>query len=445
MKIGIATTVDGPPTVDAADHLRVLLECSNDAIIASSLEGLVNGWNPAAERLFGYSSAAMTGRPLGLLCAADRQDEVELILDVIRGGQRVEKFQTERLHSCGKAIPVSLTVAPIHGSDGTPIGTSTIVRDLTHEQHAQTKLWEEQFLDGLTRLPNRRLFNDKLHVALGREDLESAPLALLMLNIDRFQEVNEALGDTYGDHLLIQAGSRIQACSQAAGAPPGVVMARLSGDEFALLLPGLDGGPRLQEAVACVLDHLRQPFRIAEHEVTVSARAGFAVAPRDGITPEELRMHAEMALREARRLGGDRWQAFTEELRRAASRRARLQAELRQALELQQFELHYQPILSLRDGSLCRCEALLRWCHPELGMVPPAEFIPLAEESGLIRQIGHWVFCTALAQAVSWRRHLRADIQIAVNLSPVQLAMAHSREIDEWAQLVRASGLPRGA
>lgn len=426
------------------DYLDAVFTWSSDAIITKTLDGTVTGWNPAAERIFGYRAAEIIGTPITALFPDDRLDEEALILDALRRGQAIQQFQTERRHRNGRHVHILATIAPLRDAAGVVSGAVSIAQDVTQDVFNRNRLWEEQNLDRLTHLPNRRLFTDKMYKALGGSDLDEVPNALMLVNLDQFKEINEHLGEIYGDHLLSQVAQRILACTRhhADGGARDVV-ARFAADEFAILLPRLQRGPLLREIADQVLASLREPFTVDAHEIKITARIGVAVAPRDGITPEELRQHAEMAAREAGRRGGDCIQEFSEELRRAARRRQDLQTGLRHALELGQFEVHYQPVQSLADGSLSKCEALVRWRHPELGMVSPAEFIPLAEESGLIREIGNWVFRSAVAQACDWQRRLGRWIQVAVNLSPMQLR-GGGEELAQWARLLERNAVPPG-
>jgi diguanylate cyclase (GGDEF)-like protein len=268
-------------------------------------------------------------------------------------------------------------------------------------------------------------------------------LAIMFVDLDHFKEINDTLGHDVGDALLVQVAARMQDCQ-----PSGGIVARMGGDEFTVLLAARDGAAAAQRLGQDLLEALSASFDIGGERVYVSASIGVSLAPRDGLEIEDLFKHADQALYEAKGAGRNRMRLFTPALHEAAQRRARLAAELRQALPLGQFSLVYQPILSLREPGTPprKAEALLRWHHPQLGDVSPAQFIPVAEASGLIVDIGDWVFRAAAAQALAWRAAGHVGFQIGINKSPVQFLSERSHRVQpDWPTHLRGLGLPGDA
>ena len=269
------------------------------------------------------------------------------------------------------------------------------------------------YYDAMTGLPNRRLFQDRLAQLLRQGG--SAMVAVVLINLDRFSQLNDAMGRHSGDALLVQIGQRL-----GHGLPDGFNVARIGGDTFALtlseLVRGEDAAEILQRAVFGALD---QPFKLDGQEVRISTRAGLALYPADGGDAETLFKHAEAALKNARN-SGERTLYYAPRMNAALAARMALENALQSALEEQQFEMYYQPRVSLQTGGIVSAEALIRWNHPERGVVGPVDFIALAEETGLIRPIGAWVIDAVCAQQKAWRDAGAAAVPVAINLSAVQ-------------------------
>ncbi len=317
------------------------------------------------------------------------------------------------------------------------IGTHT---DITQRKHAEELIWHQAHIDALTGLPNRRMLRQRLNEALAHARQTESALAVVFMDLDNFKQVNDTLGHHEGDALLVEAAHRIQ---QHMGRTD--TLARMGGDEFTLVLAGLPAGadpvallgPRLDG----LLDALQQPYLLGQSEVFVSASMGLAMYPADANQIEDLLRHADQALYAAKGAGRNRWCVFTPAMQAAAQWRARLDADLRTALEAGQLSVVYQPVVNMLSGRVCKAEALLRWHHPELGAISPAQFIPVAETSGQILALGDWVFTQAAHQVRHWRSVLDAEFQVSVNKSPVQCHRSpalSSRWVDELAQM----GLP---
>jgi len=269
--------------------------------------------------------------------------------------------------------------------------------------------------DRLTGLPNRTLLHDRLGQQLAHARREGSMVAVLLLDLDSFKDVNDALGHPLGDRLLCTVAQRINTVVRATD-----TLARLGGDEFLLVQPQVRRSADVITLADKILATVATPLDLAGQELQISTSIGVALFPQDGQDPDALLQHAELALYRAKAQGRGQYRFFEPAMDDEAQARRRLERELRQALEQGEFVLHYQPQLELASGRLVGAEALVRWNHPERGLVPPGEFIPAAEANGLIRPLGAWVLREACRQATVWRER-GWDLSVAVNLSPVQL------------------------
>ena len=264
--------------------------------------------------------------------------------------------------------------------------------------------------DRLTGLPNRTLLHDRLGQQLAHARREGSMVAVLLLDLDSFKDVNDALGHPMGDRLLCTVAQRINAVVRATD-----TLARLGGDEFLLVQPQVRRSADIATLADKILATVATPFELAGQEMQISTSIGVALFPQDGQDPDMLLQHAELALYRAKAQGRGQYRFFEPAMDDEAQARRRLERELRQALERGEFVLHYQPQLELASGRLVGAEALVRWNHPERGLVPPGEFIPAAEANGLIRPLGAWVLREACRQATAWRER-GWDLSVAVNL-----------------------------
>ena len=313
------------------------------------------------------------------------------------------------------------------------IGTHT---DITKRKDAEALIRQQAFFDALTGLPNRRMLRDRLEQEIKRCKRDGQQLAILFLDLDHFKEVNDTLGHDSGDQLLVEAAKRIQDCVREAD-----TVARMGGDEFTVILSDISNADHLEPLLEKILRSMDALFQIGDEQVFVSASMGITLYPLDGTQIEDLYKNADQALYVAKGEGRNRYSFFTPALQEAAQTRARIANDLRTALMDNQFRVLYQPIVELSTGSIRKAEALIRWQHPKRGLVSPAAFIPIAESSGLIVDIGEWVFQQAAAQVQEWRQTLHPDFQISVNRSPVQFRHCDSGQAS-WGLQLQAMGLP---
>ncbi|WLH60633.1 bifunctional diguanylate cyclase/phosphodiesterase [Pseudomonas sp. FP2300] len=271
--------------------------------------------------------------------------------------------------------------------------------------------------DGLTSLPNRSLFSKMLSQSISEASRYHRQLAVLFLDLDRFKHINDTLGHDAGDQLLQEVAQRITACLRASD-----TVARLGGDEFVILLPELSEDKYVAITAQKVLSTIARPFNVQDHEFRVTASIGISVFPQDGLDEQTLKKNADIAMYQAKQQGKNNFQFYSEKLNADSLERLTLELSLRHALERQEFQLHYQAKRDIRSGQITGMEALLRWDHPDLGIVAPMQFIPIAEETGLIVPIGKWVLKTACLQNVAWQQQGLPHLGMAVNLTARQFA-----------------------
>ena len=313
------------------------------------------------------------------------------------------------------------------------IGTHT---DITERKDAEALIRQQAFFDALTGLPNRRMLRDRLEQEIKRCKRDGQQLAILFMDLDHFKEVNDTLGHDSGDQLLVEAAKRIRQCVRDSD-----TVARMGGDEFTVILTDISKTDQLEPLLQKILRSMDALFQIGDEQVFVSASMGITLYPMDGTEIEDLYKNADQALYVAKGEGRNRFSFFTPALQEAAVTRVRLANDLRTALVDNQFRVLYQPIIELATGSVHKAEALIRWQHPKRGLVSPAAFIPIAESSGMIVDIGEWVFQQAAAQVQKWRQTLHPEFQISVNRSPVQFRHNDSGQAS-WGMQMHAMGLP---
>jgi len=318
---------------------------------------------------------------------------------------------------------------------------------MTHRLHsanlekkrAEELIWREANYDPLTNLPNRRMFHDRLEQAIRSSDRSSRMLALLFLDLDHFKDVNDTLGHDQGDLLLVETARRLTKCIRLTD-----TLARLGGDEFTIILSDIDNHKDIERIADEILKELARPFDLSTNLTYVSASIGITLYPNDAGNIDELLRNADQAMYMAKKEGRNRFQYFTRKLQEAAVVRMQTISDMRIALEESQFSLNFQPIVDLRSGMIRKAEALIRWEHPTRGWVGPDEFIHIAEETGLICNIGDWVFREAVTQTAKWRERFHPDFQISINTSPLQY-LGERDCTSDWLSFLMSLPLPGDA
>ncbi|MDB5760410.1 MAG: hypothetical protein JWM30_3699, partial [Burkholderia sp.] len=318
--------------------------------------------------------------------------------------------------------------------NGAPLLMTGTTSDISAKKQADERIWHHANFDTLTGLPNRRLFRDRLDQEVRKAARSGQQVALLFIDLDRFKQVNDLLGHDAGDLLLAQCANRLKSCVRESD-----TVARLGGDEFTVILTAPESPARVEHVCQKILHTLESPFPIGKEVAYMSGSIGVTLYPNDATTSEELIRKADQAMYAAKNAGKNQFSYFTYAMDEKAHLRLRLASELRSALPAGQLEVFYQPVLDLANGHLVKAEALLRWHHPRLGLVEPTSFIPLAEETGQINQIGTWVFKEAASRSQQWSERLGEVFQIGVNKSPIQF-LSHNDDAD-WLLHLRRLGL----
>ncbi|WP_020679303.1 putative bifunctional diguanylate cyclase/phosphodiesterase [Marinobacterium rhizophilum] len=314
-----------------------------------------------------------------------------------------------------------------------------VIRQISQLQTSRTQFSDLANFDPLTNLPNRRLFHDRLEQEIRKAHRAKGRLALLFLDLDNFKDINDTLGHEVGDQLLQEAARRLGDCVRDSD-----TVARLGGDEFIIILSDLDGSANIAGISQAILKTLSNPFELDGREAFVSASIGITFYPDDAGDVNALLKNADQAMYVAKEQGRNRYHYFTASMQELAQAKMHLINDLRSALANNQFQLHYQPIIDLATGKIKKAEALIRWMHPQRGLITPLEFIPAAEETGLIVDIGNWIFHEAAHQVQHWRALHQPDFQLSINTSPLQLR-ADPGNLEHWRRSLKSAAIPGNA
>lgn len=396
------------------ERFRRIVHSAEEGIWEVDANARTSFVNPKMAAMLGYTIEEMLEQPL----VAFMDDEGRAILEHNIGRRQqgiAERHEFKFRRKDGREMWATLATNPIFDKSGVYLGALALVADITESRVSAELVWQQANFDQLTALPNRHMFHDRLAQEMKKAKREALLLALLFIDLDNFKQVNDKLGHQQGDALLVEASARVTFCIRASD-----TLARLGGDEFVVILPGLDHAASADRVAQNILSTLSQPFRLEGDNSVVSASIGIAFYPSDASDSAELLRHADHAMYAAKAAGRNRYHYFTPDMQLAAQRRQRLSADLRHALAQGQFELYYQPIVNLNTGMIERAEALLRWRHPERGLLHPHDFMPYAESSGLIVEIGDWVFRRAAEQVQAWQQELGRPFQVSINQSPAQ-------------------------
>ena len=411
---------------------RTVIENSPDSISRYDRDCRRVYANPAlCDMTEGGANALLGKRPSESPGGANSELYEQKIRNVFASGQN-DQFELRWQDRFGREICSHIRLTPEFNMAGNVVTVLGIGRDITERLEFEKTIWEQANFDMLTRLPNRQMFYNRLQQESRLAKRSGKSIALLLVDLDHFKEVNDTLGHDMGDMLLVEAAKRISHSVRATD-----TVARLGGDEFTIILSELDDTAIASRIAQNVIDKLASPFMLGAEKTYISASIGISFFPDDASELEVLFKNADQAMYAAKNSGRNRFSYFTQDMQEAAQMRLRLTSDLRSALAQDQFRVFYQPIVDLKSGRVHKAEALLRWLHPERGMLDPAGFIVLAEETGLIGAIGDWVFKQAVSQASIWRQQV-PDFQISINKSPAQL---HQEELLSWTDYLQQQGL----
>ena len=378
--------------------------------------------NPFFLRLFGYEESELIGRlgPLDLVVPEQHPYVIEQ-MQLRAAGVSGHSYELTVIRKDGSHFPATILGAP-STFEGRPASVGTIL-DISTQKAAEHRIRELADYDVLTGLPNRRLLRERFTQLLAVAEREESEIAVIFLDLDHFKRVNDSLGHSVGDELLCEVARRLDGVVRRID-----TLARLGGDEFIFAMPGFHTAAAA-EVARRLLDVFARPFEVAGHELTVTPSLGISVYPSDGKDLETLLRNADAAMYRAKEVGRNAFQFYSSEMNTTTLDRLLMESNLRRALAQKEFVLHYQPLVNLENGLIVGVEALIRWLHPELGVIMPERFIHVAEETGLINPIGDWVLCEACRQAQAWCDAGLPPITMAVNVAPVQFRQAGFVEV----------------
>jgi len=405
--------------------------------------------NDRIESLLGYDKDELLGKHYSELVHEDHQDDAKNFMNERRTGTRAIQnaelqLKSKRADRSGRpyqdgAVWMELTAMGIYLNPGERtrdgfVGTYGTARDITERKEAQQVINFQAYHDLLTHLPNRALLKDRLSLAISHAERNKRKLAVMFLDLDRFKLVNDTLGHTMGDRLLKAVANRLQSCLRS-----GDTLSRFGGDEFTLLLPEVRTRDDVVVIASKILDRLSAPFVIDGHELFVGASIGVAMYPEGGDTVEQLIQNADIAMYHIKGRGKNGYQFFSDEMNQRFSTRLSMERELRNALAKDELQVHYQPQVNLESGHISGVEALVRWQHPQQGLIPPIDFLGVAEETGLITQLDEYVQRRAFDDVAGWQREGFSDVSLSVNLTAGQLETENF--LDRFRASLKSSAL----
>lgn len=397
---------------------KSLFENNPNAIYSVDRQGRFTELNPAVERISGYAPEELLNRDHAEILVPEYVDISLSHLHNAIAGQR-EESEASIIHKAGHRVELSVITMPIV-VDGEIDGMFCIAEDITERKQVERMINRMAFTDCLTDLPNRRLFKQRLMESVEESQANDQKLAVLFIDLDRFKIINDSLGHAFGDHVLQAVGERLHGCVREQD-----TLSRMGGDEFTLLLPNLSSPDDAVLMSERILKMVREPLVVDGTEVHITASIGIALFPENGQDADTLMKNADIAMYRIKEHGKNNFQFYSDVMNEDAMRSLKLERELRKAIEREEFVLHYQPQVNVATGLITGMEALIRWEHPERGLLSPIHFIPLAEETGLIVPIGEWVLRKACQDGHRWLSGGLYPMRMAVNLSLIQFQETH--------------------
>lgn len=421
----------------SSQHLRTIIETTPECVKLVDTHGTLLSMNAAGLRMIeADDEKSVIGQNVYPIIDPEYREDFRLFNERICQGQKGSlEFAITGLKGTRRWMETH--AVPFVDKTNGQVVQLAVTRDITQKKESEYLIWQQANFDALTGLPNRHMFHDRLQQAMKKAHRSGLPMALMFLDLDRFKEINDTLGHDMGDILLKEAAQRLNNCVRETD-----VVSRLGGDEFTVIISDLSDSSNVDHIAQNILRKLAEPFDLKNEYAYVSASIGITLYPEDAATIEDLLKNADQAMYLAKNTSGNRFCYFTKSMQEAAQNRMRMTNDLRAALlDKTQFRVYYQPIVELATGNIHKAEALIRWQHPALGLVSPAEFIPIAEDTGMIVEIGNWVFNQAAQQVARWRANYAADFQISINKSPVQIYSAVKNH-DSWCGRLKELDLP---
>lgn len=393
-----------------------IIEASLDGVIILNAKGLIEYVNPTFTNVTGYSSVEAIGQSPSLFKSGhhDKNYYKEMWAQLQKEGYWQGEIWNRRKN--GEIYPEWLTITAIKDDAGNIIQHAGIFCDISERKSQETEIRRLAYFDELTQLPNRRLYSDRLNMAIARAKRHNERLAVMFVDLDHFKKINDTLGHYTGDKILIEAAARLVHCTRDED-----TVARLGGDEFILLFPEIESVDEVTKVADRIIQAFSEHFEIKDKKLFVTASLGIAIFPADGDDAEVLIKNADAAMYRSKDDGRSTFNLFNESFTKQGMRQLMIEGALRNAINNNEFELFFQPQASAHNGVLIAAEALLRWHNEEVGDIGPAEFIPIAEEIGIISKIGEWVLRNACAQIKDWQNKGYQAITVAINIAPEQI------------------------
>jgi diguanylate cyclase (GGDEF)-like protein/PAS domain S-box-containing protein len=410
---------------------RSLFDYNPDAVYKMDMDGKFLAVNQACETISGYSVEELLKTSFAPLISPEDLPIALYHLEEAKKGN-VQNYEITILHKSGKKVYLHVTNFPMI-VNGTMVGVYGIAKDITNRVIYEKQIKKLAFYDTLTNLPNRRMFKERLQLIIENSKITGQPFAVFYLDLDRFKYINDSFGHHVGDEFLRQVSERLLGCIRKID-----TLARLGGDEFALVLPEITEAEASTIAEK-ILEALKIPFTIQGQSVVVSASIGITFGNGQNAQVDEYIRKADLAMYYSKKKGRNNYQIFDDELNSLVSYKRAIEDCLKQALEQNEFQLHYQPIFDLQTKEIAAAEVLIRWNHPRLGFVPPMDFIPIAEESGQINEIGKWIINSACRQLREWKKQELPLLKLAFNISPKQLQ--HPQFVETIKEIIEETGV----
>jgi len=418
---------------ESKEKFHSLFQDAPVGIFHSNLEGKILIANLALAKMLAFTTSdeliAKSTDTQMFENSAQRDDMVNAMLISDDWVKRESPFRRKD----GRVITVNITGRKVLNSDGGFEYFEEFIEDISQKKQSQELIWRQSNFDALTDLPNRVMFREWVQQEIIKANNTHNPLVLMLVDLDRFKEVNDTLGHYAGDILLKEAAKRISDCARGTDN-----VARLGGDEFTVMLTGEDAVDHADAVADCIIQSLSVPFQLGEEKAYISASIGITVYPTDCSDIGSMLRNADQAMYFAKDNGRSRYAHFTRSLQDTAQNRQRLITDLHTAISTNQFQVYFQPIVEMQTGHICKAEALVRWKHPDRGMVSPADFIPVAEETGMIIEIGDWVFKEAAKWSKRWNGMTQGGFQVSVNKSPIQMHAHVTNKQNDWVDYLHS-------
>lgn len=411
----------------------------SDGIVVTDSNGYVEDVNPAFTAITGYTADEIIGSRMSKMSSGRHSPDFYRVMWNKLQNTGHWSGDIWNRNKSGDEFVSHLIINSCFNDDGTVNCRIGLFADVTEKRKQEALIWRQARFDHLTQLPNRQMFHENLQRSIEQSQRSGMPFALIFMDLDLFKEVNDTFGHDEGDVLLQHVAQRLSKCCRRSDQ-----VARLGGDEFIMIIQDLSGPEDIHPLCNKILHAISKPYKLTVSEARISCSIGVAFYPDDADNATELLKYADFAMYAAKGMGRNQYCLFSSTMRDSVQFRHNLLRDLQLALDNQQFVLHYQPIIHLQSGRIAKAEALVRWVHPEHGHVSPADFIPLAEDSGMIIPLGESIFRQAALQVSRWRSHLHEDMAVSINVSPAQFQL-DGLDSKSWVHVLQELSLPGSA